>query len=368
MGNYNITRPTLLIDEQKCMENIMRMVHKTTKSDVRLRAHFKTHQSAHIGEWFRSQGIVSIAVSSVKMAVYFANHNWDDITIAFPFNIHEIPVINSIDPNVSLQLTFLSPEVVEKTDARLSRAVEAMIKIDTGYNRTGIAYNDAKYTAEVYKVIQQSENITFRGFLAHAGHSYYENSKDMIHRIHRETIDRMVELRSNYPDAELSIGDTPCCSIEDDFTGVTEIRPGNFVFYDIAQYYIGSCSVDQIATCLAVPVIATHPKERKIVVHGGAVHLSKDHIMMDDGTKNFGQVVELDAHGWGKPLTDWAVSSLSQEHGILVTTNDKEFKKFNVGDFMGIIPVHSCLTADAMKGYLTLEGKTLEHLEGTNYR
>ncbi len=90
--------------------------------------------------------------------------------------------------------------------------------------------------------------------------------------------------------------------------------------------------------------------------------------MMDDGTKNFGQVVELDAHGWGKPLNDWAVSSLSQEHGILVATNDKEFKKFNVGDFMGIIPVHSCLTADAMKGYLTLEGKTLEHLEGTNYR
>ena len=104
------------------------------------------------------------------------------------------------------------------------------------------------------------------------------------------------------------------------------------------------------------------------MVHGGAVHLSKDHIMMDDGTKNFGQVVELDTHGWGKPLTDWAVSSLSQEHGILVATNDKEFKKFNVGDFMGIIPVHSCLTADAMKGYLTLEGKTLEHLEGTNYR
>ena len=100
MANYNITRPTLLIDEQKCMENIMRMVHKTTKSDVRLRAHFKTHQSAHIGEWFRSQGIVSIAVSSVKMAVYFANHNWDDITIAFQFNIHEIHVINSIDQKV----------------------------------------------------------------------------------------------------------------------------------------------------------------------------------------------------------------------------------------------------------------------------
>ena len=88
LGNNKLTRPTLLIDQHKCADNIARMVAKAAKNDVRLRVHFKTHQSAQIGEWIRSKGVVSIAVSSVKMAGYFANHDWNDITIAFPFNIH----------------------------------------------------------------------------------------------------------------------------------------------------------------------------------------------------------------------------------------------------------------------------------------
>ena len=89
---------------------------------------------------------------------------------------------------------------------------------------------------------------------------------------------------------------------------------------------------------------------------------------MDDGSKNFGQVVKLDNQGWGQPLTEWSVSSLSQEHGILESASEEAFTKIKVGDFIGILPIHSCLTADAMKGYLTLDGLPLEHLEGTNYR
>ena len=368
LGKNKLTRPTLLIDQHKCADNIARMVGKAAKNDVRLRTHFKTHQSAQIGEWIRSQGVVSIAVSSVKMAEYFANHDWNDITIAFPFNIHELPVINAIDPQVLLQLTFMSPEVIEKTDAGLTRPVEAVIKIDTGYHRTGIAYDDFQNIATVHKAITGAKNITFRGFLAHAGHSYYKSSIDMIQKIHEQTRERMLVLQTRYPDAELSIGDTPCCSMLDDFIGVTEIRPGNFVFYDISQNSIGSCTMDQIAVCLAVPVVAVHPEERKVVVHGGAVHLSKDYIAMDDGSKNFGQVVKLENQGWGQPLTEWSVSSLSQEHGILESASEEAFTKIKVGDFIGILPIHSCLTADAMKGYLTLEGLPLEHLEGTNYR
>ena len=268
LGKNKLTRPTLLIDQHKCADNIARMVGKAAKNDVRLRTHFKTHQSAQIGEWIRSQGVVSIAVSSVKMAEYFANHDWNDITIAFPFNIHELPVINAIDPQVLLQLTFMSPEVIEKTDAGLTRPVEAVIKIDTGYHRTGIAYDDFQSIATVHKAITGAKNITFRGFLAHAGHSYYKSSIDMIQKIHEQTRERMLVLQTRYPDAELSIGDTPCCSMLDDFIGVTEIRPGNFVFYDISQNTIGSCTMDQIAVCLAVPVVAVHPEERKVVVMG----------------------------------------------------------------------------------------------------
>ena len=108
-------------------------------------------------------------------------------------------------------------------------------------------------------------------------------------------------------DASLPGSQFATAEITNDFTGVTEIRPGNFIFYDISQNSIGSCTMDQIAVCLAVPAVAVHPEERKVVVHGGAVHLSKDHIAMDDGSKNFGQVVKLNIQGWGQQLTDWSV-------------------------------------------------------------
>src|SRR6476620_10300974 len=89
-----ITRPTLLLDEARCRRNIERMASKARRSNVRFRPHFKTHQSAQIGEWFREAGVNAITVSSVKMAEYFASHGWDDITIAFPANWREIEAIN----------------------------------------------------------------------------------------------------------------------------------------------------------------------------------------------------------------------------------------------------------------------------------
>jgi len=74
-----IVKPTLLLDEQRAVQNIERMVEKAGKNGVLLRPHFKTHQSAEIGEWFRSRGVHAITVSSVDMAEYFIDHGWKDI-------------------------------------------------------------------------------------------------------------------------------------------------------------------------------------------------------------------------------------------------------------------------------------------------
>jgi len=84
----DITRPTLLLDEERARRNVERMAVKAGRSGVLFRPHFKTHQSAQIGGWFRERGVSKITVSSVKMAEYFAGQGWDDITIAFPANRH----------------------------------------------------------------------------------------------------------------------------------------------------------------------------------------------------------------------------------------------------------------------------------------
>jgi D-serine deaminase-like pyridoxal phosphate-dependent protein len=83
----DISVPTLLLDEGRARRNIFRMADKAASNQVRFRPHFKTHQSAAVGEWFRDVGVTAITVSSVEMARYFAAHGWNDITFAFPVNV-----------------------------------------------------------------------------------------------------------------------------------------------------------------------------------------------------------------------------------------------------------------------------------------
>ena len=91
-----IKKPTLLLNANQTRKNIQWMVQKAGAEDIRLRPHFKTHQSAVIGEWFREAGVTAITVSSVDMAAYFADHGWKDITIAFPqVDVHLDPKLTA---------------------------------------------------------------------------------------------------------------------------------------------------------------------------------------------------------------------------------------------------------------------------------
>ena len=97
-------KPTLIIDTAKVKLHIENMQSKATASQVIFRPHFKTHQSAEIGQLFKERGIVKITVSSVSMARFFARHGWKDITIAFPVNLSEIDEIEQLASHITLNL------------------------------------------------------------------------------------------------------------------------------------------------------------------------------------------------------------------------------------------------------------------------
>ena len=118
----------------------------------------------------------------------------------------------------------------------------------------------------------------------------------------------------------ISVGDTPSCSIIDDLGDADEIRPGNFVYYDLMQYYLGSCSFDDIAVSVACPVAGIYPERDEIVIYGGAVHLSKEYA--DKGGKHFGLIVRYTEDGWSLPLPGARLISLSQKHGIIRTNQE----------------------------------------------
>lgn len=350
-----IIRPTLLLDKSKCLKNIEMMTIKAQKHGLEFRPHFKTHRSAEIAGWFRDFGINKCTVSCVEMAKYFAENGWNDITIAFTVNILEIENINKIASEIKLNLLVESLDAINFLEKNLKNKVGVYLKIDTGYHRTGVNFNDLQLIKLLINQINIAENLKFIGFLTHSGNTYHAQGKAEILQIHEHSCLQLKNLKSNLnlkDDCLISIGDTPSCSLSDNFEDIDEIRPGNFIFYDTMQFILGSCTIDQIAVCVACPVVAKNSERNEVVIYGGSVHLSKESFKLNDKAI-FGLVVELNDNGW-KLIDKAYVKSVSQEHGVLYMP-EEYFQKINIGNVIGILPVHSCLTVGLMRKYQVLQ-------------
>ena len=358
----NIVRPTLVLNKTICLQNIELMLEKAKRHHLRFRPHFKTHQSIEIGRWFRQLGVKCITVSSVSMAKYFAGDGWDDITIAIPFNVHETDDLNELLLGSQINILVDCAETVTHLAGKLKHPVGVLIKISTGYNRSGISFSSYSNIDLVLNVIHSNSNLVFKGFLTHSGHTYNALSRNEVQNIQFDTVQKMGQLKrvyiKKYPDLEISIGDTPGCSISENFQGIDEIRPGNFVFYDLIQQSLGACNIDDIAVRMHCPVISKQQSRNEIIIYGGAIHFSKDWLQHIDGKPNYGRIV-IKQNNENILLSQTSyLSRLSQEHGVLKVTS-KEFRMINLGDIVEIIPVHACLTAHAMGQYVTTKGETI---------
>ncbi|NNF81137.1 MAG: alanine racemase, partial [Flavobacteriaceae bacterium] len=212
------------------------------------------------------------------------------------------------------------------------------------------------------KRISQANNLNLKGFLGHAGQTYNCRDPKQIEAVHQEAKSKLVMLTQSflldYPGIIASYGDTPSSSICKDFDGITEIRPGNFVFYDLMQVQIGACDSSQIAVAMACPVVAIHPWNFEIVIYGGGIHFSKDRMESDHGSV-FGKIIRFSPDGFGTVIPDCYVRNLSQEHGI-IKASEEMINQTKIGDLLYVLPVHSCMTANLMKQYLTTDGRTIE--------
>jgi len=359
-----ITKPTLIIDQNKCKRNIAFMTERAKRFNVTLRPHFKTHQSLEVGRWFKETEVTKITVSSLDMANYFAEE-WDDITVAFPINILEIDTINDLASRVTLNVLIESETSLEFLKKHLKHPVNFYIKINIGNNRAGLLHYDTESIDELLEISNNSDKLNFIGFLGHAGQTYKCRSKGDIISVHEEAKKKLVNLKNqyitNYPNIIASYGDTPSCSVAENFDGIDEIRPGNYVFYDMIQVQIESCNVNDIAVALECPIVGIHPKQSEVVVYGGGIHLSKDRMNDETFGTIYGNVAKKTNKGWNELIANTYVRAISQEHGI-VKVPESDLQNYKVGDTLLVLPVHSCMTADLMKKYQTLDGQTITML------
>ena len=348
--------PTLYLDLDIATENIKKMADKCEHSGIEFRPHFKTHQSAEIGELFRDYGVEGITVSSPKMANYFAENGWNDITIAFPANLLASSLYNELASQISLKTLVISEEVVKKLDSVMRHKMGLYIELDPDYGRSGIPIGDHRRINKLLQAIKMSEHLYAAGFYCHAGLTYQARSSEDIMNITSPVLHKLTTIKEAFPEQPICFGDTPSCSVLKDFGPVDQLSPGNFVFYDWMQVLIGSCSPNEIAVYMECPVIEKFEDRLEILIHGGAVHFSKEAIEIN-GLKSYGEprLRHLSEETYLK--------SMSQEHGI-IKCSPQVYKEIHIGEMIQIFPIHSCLTADLMQSYQTTDGRSIQHLSG----
>jgi D-serine deaminase-like pyridoxal phosphate-dependent protein len=360
-----IQKPTLVLNEARARRNLQRMAAKAAAQQVRFRPHFKTHQSAEIGEWFRTEGVSAITVSSLRMAAYFAEHGWQDILVAFPVNLREMDAIRALAARVRLGLLVESIDSVEQLSGALETQVDIWLKIDSGMHRAGLDVCDSAGVLALAQAVQQHPNLCLRGLLTHAGQTYHAHSTEEICEMYACSVEAMVSLRITleeqlHAELELSVGDTPGCTLSENLGPVDEIRPGNFIFFDAMMHDLGVCAWQDVAVALACPLVALHPVRSEAVIYGGSIHLSKE-LIQADGRDFYGYAAFPTEDGWRMANPHSRVISLSQEHGI-VRLAPEDFERLRLGDLLYIIPVHSCLVVDALKNYRSLGGAKITTL------
>ncbi|MDA3910199.1 MAG: alanine racemase, partial [Bacteroidales bacterium] len=340
-----IEKAVFVVDLSIVQHNIRLMKQKANKHKLMFRPHVKTHQSKDIAAILKAEGIQKITVSSLDMCLNFIDMGFQDICIAIPFNLNEIHRLNAIPNHINIQICLDSMDVFQRLDASLTRQFDFYIKTDAGYGRSGLTIDKISNFEQLIQAAESSQYMRFHGLLVHNGQMYHAKNTNEIHQLHEESVKQLNKLASKLPgDIFLSIGDTPAISITENFNGVDEIRPGNFVYYDLMQENLGVCKTEEIAVRLFAPVVGKYPERNELVVHAGAVHLSKEAIQIN-GEICYGQVVAIQTKQERKPLTNRLnLIRLSQEHGI-ISADIQTQARINYGDFLEIIPVHSCLTA-----------------------
>ena len=360
-----ITRPTLLLDEETARSNIARMAGKARASGIRFRPHFKTHQSAEMGEWFRDYGVEAITVSSLAMARYFADHGWEDITLAVPVNLRELEEIDQLAGRVKLGLLADSEESLRALGNALCHPADFWIEIDPGYGRTGIPLENAGAVRQLARVASESRWLRLQGLLTHAGQTYQAASVDEIRAIHSGTAQRLGALRDQLAGGgthhRLSVGDTPGCSVTDRLEGVDEIRPGNFVFHDLMQYRLGACNSGDIALTAVCPVIGVYPARGRIAIYGGTVHLGREPLSGAGSGPLYGLALPEGRRPDDEFQGAAVLTGLTQEHGML-EAGEPMISQVRPGDLLQVSPAHSCITASLHNRYLTGTGKEIPRL------
>lgn len=346
MRLLDLPTPALLLFPDRLDANLDRMAGRARALGVRLRPHLKTHKCVQVAERQRARGAAGVTVATLAEARVFADHDFDDITWAFPVILSRLDEIRSLAERITLRLTVDSADALDALEAA-GGPFHVWLKIDCGYHRAGLDPAGPE-TLALARRLAASRALEFDGLLTHSGHAYHEPTVEGRRRVAEAERRAVAELRARLADegiaVEASVGSTPAMTAVTNLDGVTEARPGNYAFYDGMQVALGTCRPEDVAVEVLASVVSAPTGGDHVVIDAGALALSKD----TGGFQppHYGAVRAAD----GAPISGAVVRSVSQEHGVVAAP-------LRVGERVRLVPNHSCLTVACHDEYAVVDGE-----------
>ena len=357
-----LTTPALLLSVGRVQRNITRLRSHLLSLGAPLRPHLKTAKSAEVARMAMTTAAGPATVSTLREAEQFAAAGVRDLLYAVGIGPGKLPRVlalrkGGVDLSIILDSMDQAHAVVAACKDSKTR-IPVLIEIDADDQRSGLRADDPR-VIEIGRVLVQG-GAELRGVMTHSGGSYSKAGADALYTAAEAERSAAVSAatalrRAHLPCTEVSVGSTPTAHFARDLSGVTEVRAGVFVFFDLVMAGLGVCTIDDIAMSVLATVIGHQSAKGWILIDAGWTALSQDrgtaHQAVDQG---YGLVCDIG----GAPYPDLIVTRVNQEHGIvsLRPGSTVSLPDIPIGSRVRILPNHACATATQFDQYHVLNG------------
>ena len=342
--------PCLLLETRRLARNVSRLRTRLEPFAVRFRPHLKTAKSAEVARLVTDGPTGPLTVSTLREAEYFLAHGFSDLLYAVGIAPNKLEhVFDLRRRGAELSIILDNIEMAGLVAARCAERrdpLPVLIEVDTDDHRSGIKPRDP-VLVEVGRTLHEGGAV-LGGVMAHAGSSYgLKGAAAFAEKAEQERSGAVAAAEAlrgaGLPCSEVSVGSTPTAHFARDLTGVTEVRAGVFMFFDLVMAGIGACSLDDIAISVLASVVGHQRDKGWILIDAGWMAMSRDRgtarLSVDQG---YGVVCDLGCN----PIPDLIVIDANQEHGIIAHRSGiGPLPNLPIGTMVRILPNHACATA-----------------------
>ena len=350
-----IPTPAVLIESGTLSKNLSSMQLAVSARGIRLRPHAKTHKSPYVAKLQIERGAAGICCAKLGEAEVFADAGVTDIRLPYPLNPANADRVFALAERVALSFIVDDPLVAQQWSdlARArGRRLDVLIKVDVGFHRCGI--DPASPAApRTVQAIASMAGLRLRGLLSHAGHGYGASSAAEAEAIAASEAQILRDLASGsgVKCDEISVGATPTARFSVDQPGITEMRPGNYAYFDRTQVALAAARWSDCALTVLARVVS-RPARDRVILDSGSKTLTNDLARGFTAVPGYG-AVRRDVDN-PEPDPSLLVERLSEEHANVRVVDGES--PLSTGALVRVVPNHSCVVSNLVDHVWLVDG------------